>query len=498
MKDGKKTAPWVDWAAQRIAHAAERDADSPLFAADFATVHSFSAAERKLITSFPHRGTDGERLRSTVQALLERHLANGRTPRFQNQLFSGVDDPAMAGALTGLFANTTMATREIAPLPTEMERAVISWLLRLLPWERSRAGGSATPGGSYSNYLALYLARKAAEARHGAAALPRLAYFVSRAGHYSIPKGADFVGIPRGAMVEVATDDEDRMRPDRLAAALRDARMRGLVPFLVVATVGTTVAGSLDPVPEIANIAEAESLWLHADAAWGCFGLLGPQAKRFRAGLERADSITFDEHKHGGAPVASSFLLVRDRSSLEELRPPLGGGYLFHQKEASHDEADLGLTSLSCGRPFLTLSSWLSWKALGAAGWRRRVARAERLTRRFRDGIARSSLWELAQEPQTWLVVFRPKLGVTASRVARDAVLRDLRCRINADGRWMVNLCPMPAGGVFRVVLTNPLHTEAHVDELLAHLDTCAAALWRVPGSQRPGRRLAHAPRRRA
>lgn len=470
-----KKAPWVDWAARRMAHAAGRDADAPLFGTDFATAHTLTAGERRFVTAYPHRGTDGARLRATVGTLLDRHFANGRTPRFQNQLYSGVEDPAMAGALTGLFANTTLATREIAPLPTAMERAVISWLLRLVPWDATRAGGSATPGGSYSNYLALYLARKAAEARYGADALPRLVYFVSRAGHYSIPKGADFVGIPRGAIVEVPTDDDDRMRPDLLAAAVRDARRRGRLPFLVVATVGTTVAGALDPVAEIARVAETESLWLHADAAWGCFGLLGPHAQRFQAGLERADSITFDEHKHGGAPVASSFLLVRDRTSLEELRPPLGGGYLFHQRDAARDEEDLGLTSLSCGRPFLTLSTWLAWKALGASGWRRRVAHAERLTRRFRDGIVRSAYWELAQEPQTWLVVFRPKMSAATSRVARDAVSRELRRRINAEGRWMLNLCPMPAGYVFRVVFTNPLHTDAHVDELLEHLEACAA-----------------------
>ena len=81
----------------------------------------------------------------------------------------------------------------------------------------SEPPSSATPGGSYSNFLAVYLARKAAEARHGADVIPRLAYFVSRAGHYSIPKGADFVGVPRGAMVEVPTDDSDRMHPDQMA-----------------------------------------------------------------------------------------------------------------------------------------------------------------------------------------------------------------------------------------------------------------------------------------
>jgi hypothetical protein len=61
------------------------------------------------------------------------------------------------------------------------------------------------------------------------------------------------------------------------------------------------------------------------------------------------------------------------------------------------------------------------------------------------------------------------------SRVARDAVSRELRRRINADGAWMLNLCPMPAGYAFRAVFTNPLLTERHVDELLAHLEDCAA-----------------------
>ncbi|MCE9635466.1 MAG: hypothetical protein K8T90_07150 [Planctomycetes bacterium] len=471
-----KNDDFQKWASSRIAREARRDADAPNFGADSREAHALTASERKLVETFPTRGVPGARLRAVLGDLLDRHVANGRSPRFQNQLFSGVEDPAMAGALLGLFTNNTMSTREIAPLPTEMERAVIGWMLRSLPWDRGRAGGSATPGGSFSNFLAVYLARKAAEARHGADVIPKLAYFVSRAGHYSIPKGADFVGLPRGAMVEVATDESDRMRPDLLAKAIADARGRGLVPFLVIATLGTTVAGVLDPVEEIARVTSAENVWLHVDGAWGCFGLLGPDAARFRAGMDRVDSLTFDEHKHGGAPVASSFLLVRDRTSLEELRPPTGGGYLFHKKEAPHEESDLGLTSLSCGKPFITLSSWLAWKSLGAAGWRRRVATSARLTKRFRDAIARSKRWELALEPDTWLVCFRPKVPAVTSRVARDVVSRELRRRINADGRWMLNLCPMPAGYVFRAVFTNPLMTNAHVDELLRHLETCAGA----------------------
>lgn len=471
----RRTDGYTRWAAARIARAAALDADAPVFQSDFVTAHSLTAAERRLVAAYPARGVPAGRLRAAVGTLLDRHLANGRSPRFQNQLFSGVADEAMAGALLGTFANNTLSTREIAPLPTEMERAVVAWLLRSLPWDERRSGGSATPGGSFSNILAMYFARKAAEARHGPDVLPRLAYFVSRAGHYSIPKGADFVGIPRGAMVEVPTDDADRMRPDALADAVRAARREGRAPFLVVATLGTTVAGALDPLVAIGRTADAEGLWMHVDGAWGAFGLLGPDAARFRAGLERADSLTFDEHKHAGAPVASSFLLVRDRTSLEELRPPTGGGYLFHRKDAPPEEADLGLTSIACGKPFLTLSSWLAWKSLGADGWRRRVAHAERLTRRFRDAIVRSRRWELALEPETWLVCIRPRVPGVTSRVARDAASREVRRRFNARGTWMINLCPMPAGYAFRAIFTNPLMTEAHVDELLDELERAAS-----------------------
>jgi glutamate/tyrosine decarboxylase-like PLP-dependent enzyme len=469
-----KDDAFLRWASTRIARAAARDADAPVFGAPYAEAAALSDAERKLVASYPSRAADPADLRDAVGALIDRHVANGRSPRALNQLFSGVESPAMAGALLGLFAHNTVSTREIAPLPTEMERAVVAWMLRAVPWDAARAGGSWTPGGSYSNFLAIYLARKAAEARHGADVAPRLAYFVSRAGHYSIPKGADFVGVPGSAMVEVPTDDADRMRPDLLAKAVRDAKARGQVPFLVIATMGTTVAGALDPVREIARVAEGEGAWLHVDGAWGAFGLLGPDAARFRDGLAGASSLTFDEHKHGAAPVASSWLLVRDRSSLEELRPPTGGGYLFHRKDAPYEEADLGLTSLSCGKPFVALASWLAWKSLGAAGWRKRVAHAGKLTRRFRDGIRRSRRWELALPPETWLVVFRPRVSAVTSRVARDAVGRELRRRVNASGRWMLNLCPMPAGSAFRAIFTNPLMTEAHVDELLAHLERCA------------------------
>jgi glutamate/tyrosine decarboxylase-like PLP-dependent enzyme len=466
-----KEDAWLRWAAKRMTRSAARDAASPVFGEPYADACSLTARERRLVETLPGRGTGSEALRAALGAMLDRHLANGRSPRFLNQLFSGVGDEAMAGALLGVFANNTMSTREVAPLPTEMERAVVSWLLRLVRWDASVAGGTATPGGSFSNYLGVHLARKAAVERHGESVLPLLAFFTSRAGHYSVPKGADLAGVPLRGLFEVETDEEDRMRPDALVDAVRTARARGLLPFLVNATLGTTVAGSLDPVLKIAKIARAENLWLHVDAAWGGFGLLGRKSLRFRTGLDHADSITWDAHKHGGAPVASSFLLVRDRARLASLRPPTGGGYLFHRDDAPWDEQDLGLTSIYCGKPFLTLATWMTWKSLGRAGLAARVANADRLTRRFRDAIAASERYELMLEPQTWTVCFCPRADDGATAEERSALTARTRARVNESGKFMMNICPFKEEHVLRAVFVNPLMTDAHVDELVAHLE---------------------------
>ena len=459
------------WAAARVSRSARRDARAPVFGTPYAEASALTARERSLVNTLPEHGAAPEALRKALGTLLDRHLANGRSPRFLNQLFAGVGDEAMAGALLGIHANNTMSTREVAPLPTEMERAVVTWLLRLVPWEASSAGGSATPGGSFSNYLAVYLARKAAVERHGEAALPMLAFFTSRAGHYSVPKGADLAGVPLRGLFEVETDAADRMRPDALADAMRAAKSRGMVPFFVNATLGTTVAGALDPVLRIAKVARDEKLWLHVDAAWGGFGLLGKRALAFRTGLEHADSITWDAHKHGGAPVASSFLLVRDRSRLASLRPPTGGGYLFHRDDAPWDEQDLGLTSIYCGKPFLALSTWLTWKSLGRKGLARRVSQAETLTRRFRNAIQGSRFFELAAEPRTWSVCFRPRAHPDATPEERCDLAVRARVRLNESGRFMSNLCPLQDEHVLRAVFVNPLMTEAHVDELVAHVE---------------------------
>jgi len=468
--------PFLAWILERIARERAADPDAPVYPVPHGEATVVPEEDLAFVRDLPADPTEPADLLSRVDRILGRHVANARTPRFMNQLFSGVHDESIAGYLAGLFTNDTLSTRVVAPAATDVERAVIRWLLRLLPWQGDGTDGTGTPSGSFSNYLAVFLARRRAQEAHGDEVVPRLALFTSETSHYSIAKGADLAGVPRANVFHVPAGSDHRVRPEDLAAAIAAARARGLLPFFVNATLGTTVAGILDPVTELAAVAKDGGAWFHVDAAWGGFELCGGRADHFRPGLEHADSLTWDAHKCAASPLALSFLLVRDGSSLSALRPPKGGGYLFQNlDDDGAEDADLGLTSLYCGKPFASLGMWLLWKSRGVSGIRAHVDRAWALTRRFRDWVDASPLFELVLEPETALVCFRPVPRDGGGAAESSALADGIRARAVADGRWLIRLCPFDGERVFRALFVNPLMTEQKVDELTALLESCHA-----------------------
>ena len=125
----------------------------------------------------------------------------------------------------------------------------------------------------------------------------------------------------------MAVDADYRLRPDELARAIAQDRARGLQPFLVVAAAGTTNTGAVDPLPALADLCAAESLWLHVDAAYGGAFVLTARGRARLAGIERADSIAFDPHKGMFLPYGTGCLLARDGEALRRAHH-LGAEYL--------------------------------------------------------------------------------------------------------------------------------------------------------------------------
>ncbi|XP_075580983.1 LOW QUALITY PROTEIN: cysteine sulfinic acid decarboxylase [Pelecanus crispus] len=272
-------------------------------------------------------GEPPERLLERCRDLI-RYSVKTCHPRFFNQLFSGLDHHALAGRLITEALNTSQYTYEIAPVFVLMEEVVLAKLRELVGW--SSGDGISLPGyrprGSISNMYAMNVARfhRFPESRQkGSWALPRLALFASRESHYSVEKGAAFLGIGTDNVRLVGTDGRGKMLPAELEREIQRAKAEGAEPFFVCATCGTTVLGAFDPLGSIADVCQRHGLWLHVDAAWGGSALLSPKHRHLLAGIERADSVAWNPHKMLAVGLQCSAFLLR-HGPAEKAKDPDG------------------------------------------------------------------------------------------------------------------------------------------------------------------------------
>ncbi|MGH9466521.1 MAG: pyridoxal phosphate-dependent decarboxylase family protein [Terriglobales bacterium] len=310
-----------------------------------------------------------EAMQFAVAGLWE-HQVHTAHPRY-----FGLFNPApttmgvVADALVAAF-NPQLAAWSHNPFAAEVEQHLIAAVAAKFGYPEDAADGVFTSGGAEANHTALLCALTHAfpeYGRRGAAALLRPpAIYVGTQSHHSMIKAARLCGLGTEAVRVLEVDDSLRLRAEDVAKALACDRTAGLEPLLVVATLGTTGTGVLDRVAELAELAEREHLWLHADAAWGGMAAIVPELRPAIEGIERADSITFDAHKSLSVPMGAGMLLTRHRDILERT-------FRVNEDYMPRDAAGLreaGVDpfahSMQWSRRFIGLKLFLS---LAVAGW---------------------------------------------------------------------------------------------------------------------------------
>ncbi|CAM5336066.1 lysine decarboxylase DesA [Streptomyces hirsutus] len=232
-------------------------------------------------------------------------------PRYLAHLNCPVVIPAVLGEAVLSAVNSSLDTWDQSAGGTLIERKLIDWTAARIGLGAA-ADGVFTSGGTQSNLQALLLAREEAKTRD----LATLRILTSEVSHFSVQKSAKLLGLGPDAVVSIPVDHDQRMQTVALARELARCAEDGQVPMAVVATAGSTDFGSIDPLPEIAELCAQYGVWMHVDAAYGC-GLLASLKHRDRIdGIEHADSVTVDYHKSFFQPVSSSAVLVRDAATL--------------------------------------------------------------------------------------------------------------------------------------------------------------------------------------
>ncbi|MGH9703079.1 MAG: pyridoxal phosphate-dependent decarboxylase family protein [Candidatus Acidiferrales bacterium] len=306
----------------------------------------------------------------------------------------------VADTLVAAF-NPQLAVWGHNPFSVEVERHLIQSLGALFGYASGEADGTLATGGSEANHTALLASLTAAfpdfheKGLRGLKAQP--VFYVSAEGHHSFQKMSRLTGLGSEAIREIPVNDQLQMDMGILAEQIQKDRKAGYAPFLIVATAGTTNAGAIDPLPEIAEIAVKEKLWLHADAAWEGALALAPRYRKLLAGIDRADSITFDAHKWLSVPVGAGIFLTRHPDILSRTFH-ISAAYVPPKAEGP-GIVDPIAHSIQWSRRFIGLKIFLSLAVAGWEGYARNIEHMAAMGNELRRKLAASQWAEIFPNP---------------------------------------------------------------------------------------------------
>lgn len=458
--------------------------------------------------ALPDTGVGERAALSSMARILHRYGLDLTHDRCAAHLQPPALSVAVAADALASASNASLDTYDSGPATLAIETWTVGMLARLAGLPET-AGGVFGPGGSYSNLLALLLARDRAGAargldirRDGVRALGAPVVLCSRVAHFSLQRACAALGLGEDAVIAVDCDEQHRMIPAALSAILDDlgpdqATGAPRTPVAVVATAGTTDFGSIDPLPEIARIAHDHGLWCHVDAAYGFGALFSDRFAGLLDGLEQADSVTLDLHKVGWQPAAASVLLVADAQSFASLDRSVP--YLNPEDDMEAGlGGQLGLTLQTTRRPDV-LKVATTLLAHGRTGLGRMLEDCHELARHAQRRIGGEPQFELVSGATLTTVVFRYRCAESDSdRVNAEVRRRLIRDGIGLIGRTQVSL---PTAGAprtcLKLTLLNPETGRAGIDRLVDEILRIAleveSAVLRCDHPDDDGARRAHA-----
>ncbi|GLK54437.1 glutamate/tyrosine decarboxylase-like PLP-dependent enzyme [Methylopila capsulata] len=406
-------------------------------------------------------GEVADELRDVVLA------ARARTdhPRFFAFVPSPVSPVAwLADALTSVH-NPHLGARRQAEGPAAVERALIRWLAQALGLPEG-AGGLFVSGGSMANLAAVVAAR---DAKLTPATRGDGVAYVSAESHVSVARALRIAGLLDRQIRVTPVDAALRMDARALAAQIAADRAADLTPFLLVATAGSTNVGAVDPLPQLAEIAARENLWLHVDGAYGASIALSPAKRGLLAGIEHADSVAWDAHKWLFQTYGTGMLLARDPARLSASFG-IEAAYLDDAGSDGPDFWDLGpeLT-----RPARALKLWLTLQVMGLDAVGAAIEHGFRLAEAAERAVRATPGWEVATPAQLGVVTFRYAPEALPQKAAEGA-MRRAAARLFDEGFAAVGATRVAGRPALRICALHPEATEADMAETIRRLDAHA------------------------
>ncbi|OAS14658.1 pyridoxal phosphate-dependent decarboxylase family protein [Paenibacillus oryzisoli] len=425
----------------------------------------------------PEQGVNMKELLDFIGTTVAKHAAVVNHPACVAHLHCPPLQASLMAETLLATLNQSMDSWDQSMSATMLEEEIISWLCELFGYHKCTSDGVFTSGGTQSNFMGLLLARD-----HYAYTkwnwnvqqwgLPpqgdRLRILCSEAAHFTVKQSAALLGLGQHAVITVPVDSLGRMQCHVLEHAIDRLLQDGLLPFALVGTAGTTDFGSIDPLPELAELARKHELWFHIDGAYGGALALSAKHANLLEGIDLADSITVDFHKLFYQPISCGAFLLRDSVNYRYLR--LNADYLNPQEDDEAGVPNLVGKSIQTTRRFDALKLYMSLQHLGRVKFAAMIDYTLELARHTADQIRGMKALELLAEPTLNAVVFRyvPSKEMDATRT--DALNHRIRDGLLENGIAVIARTKVKERACMKFTLLNPLTTTQDTGDILAHI----------------------------
>jgi len=449
---------------------------------------------------------------SLMQKLVA-HSVHTAAPSFIGHMTSALPYFVLSLSKMMVGLNQNLVKIETSKAFTPMERQVLGMMHHLVygegegfykKWMHSanHSLGAFCSGGTIANITALWIARNRllkadgdfkGIAREGLFKAMKhygydgLAILVSERGHYSLGKAADVLGIGRESLIAIKTDADNKIDTAALAEKMAELKAANIRVLAIVGVAGTTETGNVDPLHQLADLAEQYQCHFHVDAAWGGATLLSNKYRYLLAGIERADSVTIDAHKQMYVPMGAGMVVFKHPSAAHAIEHH--AEYILRK-----GSKDLGSQTLEGSRPGMAMLVHACLQVIGRDGYEILINRSLEKARYFATLIAHNIDFELITEPELCLLTYRyvpaqvQKAMATANpeQLQRfnellNGLTKFIQKRQREEGKSFVSRTRLTPAKyqrqetiVFRVVLANPLTTEQILHDVLVEQDQLA------------------------
>ena len=380
-------------------------------------------------------------------------LSHWQHPRFFGYFPSNGSLASVLGDYLSTGLGVLGLSWQSSPALTEVEEVTTDWMRQMIGLSHAWSG-VITDTASTCTLIALICARE----RSTHFSLTRggmqdeeqpLAVYVSAHSHSSVEKAALLAGFGRKNVRVVPHDAEFGMHADALATMIHSDIAAGMKPCAIVATTGTTTTTAFDPVADISEIARAQNLWLHVDAAMAGSAMILPECRELWRGIEAADSLVLNPHKWLGAAFDCSIYFVRDPQHLVRV---MSTNPSYLRSAVDEQVKNLRDWGIPLGRRFRALKLWCLIREQGISGLQARLRRDMKNAQWLAKEISATPNWRVLApvKLQTLCVRYEPPT-LAANANALDKHTQAWCDRVNRsgvayltpamlEGRWMVRV----------------------------------------------------------